>query len=112
MSTVFKAYTAIFLVLMAVFISVGILSVQMDTQNARDYHASVVNEIENSNHSPTVIQVCKDEARANGYELEVVVYENTSGNYTFVTSKVTLKYQYTINFLGIQSQKEVIGYAR
>lgn len=112
MGTVIKGYTVIFLVLMTVFISIGILSVMMDVQNARDYHSSVVNEIENSNHSPAVIAACKTEAAENGYTLSVESYTNTSGNYTFVVSKVVLKYDYQIAFLNIQSDKEIIGYAR
>ena len=96
---------------MAVFISIGILSVQVDMQNARDYHAAVVNEIENSNHSPSVIAACKQEAAENGYILEVVPYTNDFGHYSSTISKVTLKYEYVIVFLNIRSDEEIIGYA-
>lgn len=104
MSTIIKVYTAIFLVLMTVFVSIGILSAQVDIQNAQDYHAAVVNEIENSNHSPSVIAACKQEAANNGYTLEIVSYPNTT--------KVILKYKYTVSFLNIQSDKQIEGYAR
>lgn len=112
MGTIIKVYTAIFLVLMTVFVSVGILSVQVDVQNARDYHAAVVNEIENSNHNSSVIDACVEEAKNNGYTLTVDSYTNSSGNYSFTVSKVVLKYKYTIAFLNIQSDKEIMGYAR
>lgn len=112
MGNIIKVYTAIFLVLMTVFISVGILSVMVDVQNARDYHTAVVNEIENSNHSTTVINACIQEAKENGYTLTVQSFQNSSGNYEFTVSKVVLEYDYSIVFLNIQSRKEIMGYAR
>ena len=112
MGTIIKVYTAIFLVLMTVFISVGILSVQVDVQNARDYHAAVVNEIENSNHNSSVINACIEEAEDNGYILTVDSYKNSTGNYEFTVSKVVLKYKYSLSFLNISSDKEILGYAR
>lgn len=115
MGTVIKTYTAFILVLMTVFISVGILAVMLDVQNARDYHAACVNEIENSNHSPSVIAACKTDAEnntKNNYKLEVESFTNSSGNYTFSVSKVVLTYTYRIPFLNIESEKEIVGYAR
>lgn len=112
MSTIIKAYTAIFLVLMAVFLSVGILSTTIDVQNARDYHAACVNEIENSNHAPSVISALVSEATSNGYTLDVDSYTNSTGNYIYTVSKVTLKYNFSIPLLNIQIDKEILGYAR
>lgn len=112
MGTVIKAYTAIFLVLMTVFLAVGILAVTIDVQNARDYHAACINEIENSNHAPSVINALGAEAAGNGYTLDVDSYTNTVGNYSFTVSKVILKYEFSIPLLGITMNKEILGYAR
>ena len=112
MGTVIKAYTAIFLVLMCVFLSIGILAATVDVQNARDYHAACVNEIENSNHAASVIETCISEAADNGYTLEVVSYPNYVGNFSYTVSKVILKYQFSIPILNITLEQEILGYAR
>ena len=46
---------------------------------ASDFHGSVINEIENSNHASSVIETCKETAAANGYELIVSSYLNKNG---------------------------------
>lgn len=111
MGTIIKVYTAIFLVLMVVFVSIGILSAMLDVQNARDYHSIVVGEIENSNHSPSVIAAQKAQAEQNGYILEVIPRTYSNGQYEDIGSKVVLKYKYSIPFLNISSEKEIVGYA-
>lgn len=113
MSTVIKTYLSIILILVAVFTFAGIISVVIDVQNARDYHAAVISEIENSNHAEVVINSCVSEASSNGYELIVSNYANSSADATgSEISKVVLKYEYSIDFLGITSEHEVVGYAR
>ncbi len=113
MSSVIKSFLAIFLILIAMFSFAGVISVTIDVQNARDYHASVVNEIENSNHAQSVINACKDEATTNGYTLTVTEYSSTSDDSPNTKiSKVVLSYSYSIDFLNISSNKEIIGYAR
>ncbi len=113
MSSIFKSYVSIILIIVAVFVFVGIISVAVDVQNARDFHGMVINEIENSNHASSVIEACKETAEANGYELVVSSYMNNSDGlqYSKIT-KVVLKYDYTIDILKIKSEKEIVGYAR
>lgn len=113
MSTVIKSYIPIVLIILAVFIFAGIISVTIDVQNARDFHASYVDEIENSNHASSVIEACKEEAAENGYELVVSSYMNNSeGENNSMISKVILKYDYTIGILNVNSEQEIVGYAR
>lgn len=113
MSTVIKSYIPIVLIILAVFIFAGIISVTIDVQNARDFHAAYVNEIENSNHAGSVIEACKAEAEENGYELVVDSYTNNSlGENNSTISKVVLKYDYTIGILNVNSAQEIVGYAR
>lgn len=113
MSSIFKSYVSIILIIVAVFVFVGIIGVTVDVQNARDFHGSVINEIENSNHASSVIEACKETAAENGYELIVSSYVNNSDGlqYSKIT-KVVLKYNYTIGLLDINSEKEIVGYAR
>lgn len=113
MSTVIKSYLTIILIVLAVIIFAGIISVTVDVQNARDYHAACVNEIESSNHASSVIDACKTDAANNGYELIVSSYKNDIDGINSTTlTKVVLKYDYTINFLNLSSEKEIVGYAR
>ena len=113
MSTIIKSYTSIILIIIAALTLGGIISATIDVRNARDYHAAIVDEIEESNHAQDVIDMCKEEAKKNGYELIVESYQSDSdeGNDSMI-SKVTLKYNYKINFLKIKSNHEIIGYAR
>ena len=113
MSTVIKSYLSIFLILVAVFTFGGVISLTIDVQNARDYHAAVVNEIENSHHAQSVIDACVAEAESNGYELVVTGYTNPSADASGAKiSKVVLKYGYTLDLLSIASDREIVGYAR
>ena len=69
MSTTIKTYVGIFILLLSVFTMAGVMSACIDANNARDFHASVVAEIENSNFAPSVINACKTQAANAGYEL-------------------------------------------
>lgn len=113
MSSVIKSYLTIILILLLVFTSAGIISVTLDVQNARDYHAAVINEIENCNHAESVINACIAEAAENGYTLSVSnYYSDSDDSPNSQITKVVLKYSYTIDFLGIATEKEIVGYAR
>lgn len=113
MSTVIKSYLAFILIILTVFVCAGIGMVNLDVQNARDYHAAVINEIENSNHADSVIDACVAEASSNGYELIISTYTNNSdASAGSNISKVVLKYDYRIDFLNMSSEKEIVGYAR
>lgn len=113
MSSVIKSYLAVILILVAVFTFAGIISVVIDVQNARDFHSSVINEIEISNHAESVIKACKIDAVNNGYTLTTENYHNNSDESSNAQiTKVVLKYSYTIAFIGLDSEKEIVGYAR
>lgn len=113
MSTTIKTYIGIFLLLLAVFSMVGVMSACIDANNARDYHASVISEIEDSNFAPSVISACKSQASSAGYELLMdnnSVVKDEDGKP--VLMEVILKYQYRIDFLGVISSQQIRGFAR
>lgn len=113
MSSVIKSYLSVILILVAVFTFSGIISVAIDVQNARDFHSSVINEIEVSNHADSIIEACKTDAASNGYTLTTEEYDNNSDESANAQiTKVVLKYSYTIAFIGLSSEKEIVGYAR
>ncbi len=113
MSTTIKTYVGIFLLLLAVFSMVGVMSACIDANNARDYHASVIAEIEDANFAPSVITACKSQASSAGYELLMdsnSVVKDEDGKP--VLMEVILKYQYRIDFLGVISNQQIRGFAR
>lgn len=94
-----------------VLLIIGLLSVEIDYEKAKNYKADVITEIENSNFSDKVIDACVENAENNGYELTVnptTVNAHTNEQY----AEVILKYNYNIPILNIQKTKELRGFAR
>lgn len=95
----------IVLSLMAV-LGASFITASLSDQRARSYHASVVQELQNSNFSPEVIENVKEKAAENGYEnLEILVHENAETDSSYAT--VTLTYNYSIPILGQSKTLEI-----
>lgn len=105
MSSVIKSYVSIIFIIIAFVISIGVISMSIDVQNARDFHNTAITEIENSNSNDKVINALKEDATKNGYTL--TTYDSTNG-----TTKVVLKYKYSFGFLKISNDQTIEGYAR
>lgn len=113
MSTTIKTYVGIFILMLSVFSMAGVMSACIDANNARDFHASVMAEVEDSNFAPSVIQACKVQAEKSGYELLVdsnSVVRDEDGKPTLM--EVILRYEYRIDFLGVVSTQQIRGFAR
>lgn len=113
MSTTIKTYVGIFILLLSVFAMAGVMSASIDANNARDFHASVMAEIEDANFAPSVINACKVQAENAGYELLIdsnSVVRDEDGKPTLV--EVILRYQYRIDFFGVVSNQQIRGFAR
>ena len=113
MSTTIKTYVGIFILLLSVFTMAGVMSASIDANNARDFHASVVAEIEDSNFAPSVINACKTQAANAGYELlvdESSIVKDEDGKPTLM--EVILKYKYNVDFLGVVSTQQIRAFAR
>lgn len=113
MSTTIKTYVGIFILLLSVFTMAGVMSASIDSNNARDFHASVIAEIEDSNFAPSVINACKTQASNAGYELlidENSIVKDEDGKPTLM--EVILKYNYHVDFLGVISTQQIRAFAR
>lgn len=113
MSTTVKTYVGIFILLLSVFSMAGVMAACIDANNARDFHASVMAEIEDSNFASSVINACKVQAEHAGYELIIgsgSVVRDQDGKPTLM--EVILKYQYRIDFFGVVSTQQIRGFAR
>ncbi len=113
MSTIIKTYVGIFLLLLSVFAMAGVMSATIDANNARDFHASIMAEIEDSNFAPSVITACQEQAELVGYELLIdseSIVRDEDGKPTLM--EVILRYQYRIDFLQVVSKQQIRGFAR
>jgi len=91
----------------------GVMSASIDANNARDFHASVVAEIEDSNFAPSVINACKTQAADAGYELLIndsSIVKDEDGKTTLM--EVILKYKYHVDFLEVISTQQIRAFAR
>lgn len=113
MSTTIKTYVGIFIFLISIFSMAGIMSASIDASNARDFHNSVIAEIEDANFAPSVINACKKQAASDGYELLIdnnSVVKDEDGKPTLM--EVILKYKYRIDFLKVMNTQRIRGFAR
>ena len=124
MSQVIKAFTGIFFLMLLTLLGSGIVSAQLDSAYARDYKEAVVAEIENSGFCESVMNACITQAREDGYELTMTVYQ--SGEKPIVVGskvdgdimaenvemvEILLNYDYSIPFLNYMSRHTLRGYA-
>lgn len=100
----------VFLAFMAV-LGTSYVTVSLNTQRAQNYHASVVQELENSGFSQNVIDEEIEKADQNGYG-ELKIEKKVSSGTGEAYAKVTLPYKYAIPILGINWDHEIVGYAR
>lgn len=76
MSQVMKSYMGIFLIMFLAMVSMGVLSAFMTVIDARDTHARVIDELENSNYSADVIRELLNEADSKKYQLKITMYQD------------------------------------
>lgn len=98
MEEIFKMVLSIFLILVMGLTAAGIISASIDVSNAKSFQQNAVNQIENANFSPSVIEGCKKSAEKKGYTLtdSNYVYDEF-GNTKMV--ELVLEYDYKIPFL-------------
>ena len=105
--------TAIGIVILAFMgvLGASYVTVSLNTQRAQNYHAAVVQELENSDYADDVIASAIEKAEENGYgELKIEKKESSSTGEAY--AKVTLPYHYSIPILSIDWDHEIVGYAR
>lgn len=125
MSQIMKAFTGIFMVLFLVATSMGALSGFLQVSRAMEFHAAVIDELENSNYCSSVLKECFDAAQKGGYELKVTLFEVQGGSLfcedksdvpdadkQIRMAKVDLKFYITIPFFGLRNEQSVSGYGR
>lgn len=123
MSVFQKSFIGIFFILLSVFVSISIISANMDADHAKAFKENVVTQIEDSDFNARVINACITEAEKQQYALSVTVYreDGTKETYTDATAadtsdacmaEIILNYTYKIAFLNVETDHEARGFAR
>lgn len=111
MGTIIKAYVGLFFTVLTLVLGVSIADIGVEEYAAQDFHADVIEEIESSNFSPSVIQACIDQANEAGYELTVnSIVSDVDNNVQM--AEVVMKYKYIIDIFDISTEHEKRGFAR
>lgn len=125
MSQIIKAFTGIFIVMFMMVSATGILGAFLQTLHAQNLHATIINELENSDYARMVLVDAFDRAEEGGYELRLQLYqeyeeyilctaaEEVPDDLSQVTTaEVTLSYPVEMLFFQVSRKQEIIGYAR
>lgn len=111
MSELTKIFTAVFFILVLAILGFSMVSATLDTNAAKDYNNSVIDEIEVTNFNDNVIAACISQAQADGYTLTVnkVV---TDADENKQVAEVVLNYKFSIPMLNISNTHSTRGFAR
>jgi len=125
MSQIIKVFTGLFMVLYMMMVAIGLIGVFFEVLYAQNLHAAIVDELENSNYARCVIEECFMVTEQVDYELEIKLYprhdsvihiksrEEIPFNLQDIhMAKVELEYPLEFDFLGINSEQKLFGYAR
>lgn len=124
MPTVIKSFVGVFFFALVVFLGTGILSYQADVSRALSYKQDVIQELQNSNFSPSVMNACIQAGEASSYQVSIAVAagDGTKKTYTkqnpaandteIVSAYVTVKYTSRLPFLGVETANTLRGFAR
>lgn len=95
---------------MILFLWIGVAYVSQNIQysSARQFHDSVVQNLENSYFAPDVIKECKEKAERNDYRLVVGIY----GKGAHKDARVILDFDYTFPVIQVTRHYTIEGYAR
>ncbi|MEF9916062.1 MAG: hypothetical protein RSD97_06440 [Lachnospiraceae bacterium] len=111
-----EIFVSIIIITLTSLLGTCYITASLNIQNAQNYHATVLTEIEASDFSESVICSCIENALDNGYKKG----DGTSGLQVTKASvqenqpvaEVILTYDYSIPLLNMFLKHEIIGYAR
>ena len=125
MSQIVKTFTALMMMLFLMLTTTSMLGLMVDTVTAQNMHSSMIEELENSHYAKAVIEDCFNAARANGYQLEMILYSTEQGRIScndianipqqmtgVYTAEVVLAYELNSPFFYLQLNQTIAGYAR
>lgn len=113
MKTAIEVVSIVIIVTLGCMIISSIITSSNQTAGARDFYNVVVNRIEDSNYNSLVVQECIEDAKRNGYILQVedvTIYEENP------SKLVTMEYTVSVSIFklfGYEYEKQAVieGYA-
>lgn len=125
MSQIMKAFMGVFMVLLLVTTSTGVLGAFYQILHAQNTHAVMLDELENSDFAKGIMEVCFETAEAEDYRLQMNLYASSKEVLSCTSSaelpedtkevtavEVILFYDIEIAFFGIAEEQQLFGYAR
>lgn len=124
MPTIIKTFLGVFFFMLMVFSGTGLIKYNIDVNAAADFKQNVVEELQNSNMSPDVINSCINTGKTNGYNVIITaIHESTTstfrdGNYATVSmpevesAYVVIEYKLKLPFFKVTSQKTERGFVK
>lgn len=111
MRQIISTYGSLTVFLLIIFLCMAMNVAPVVTAEAKEFKASIVTEIENSNFNPNVIQACKTQAQNAGYELNLVNCKYDENNF-ISSAEVVLNYKYNVPGFNITESKSTRGIAK
>ena len=125
MSQVMKAFMGVFMVLLLMTTSAGVLGAFYQILHAQNTHAVMLDELENSDFARSVMKGCFETAEVEKYQLQMNLYSTSSEIKTCMSVKdipkntqditmveVVLFYDIELAFFDIAKEQQLFGYAR
>lgn len=108
MKIAIEAYVSIFIICLCLVLCACLISADLEVANARDAYTTYTLQLQDSNFADSVVQACKSDAEKRGYQIDISVYEDASGN---KSGTVELQYEYSIPVIGYTAYRYIRGYA-
>lgn len=91
MRTIIEFFCGLFFLLAEAFAGIGMITSSIDVRNVMDYQTAVVDEMEQSNFSPAVVDACGRQGYKYGYTVNFVLYhdDGTTTSVTYTDDTVT-----------------------
>lgn len=125
MSQVMKAFMGVFMVLLLMTTSAGVLGGFYQILHAQNTHAVMLDELENSDFAKGVMQACFETAKMEEYRLQMNLYSTTNeiivcmnideipaNTEDIKMVEVILFYDIELAFFDIAKEQQLFGYAR
>lgn len=124
MSVIIKSFMGVFFFSLVVFLGVGIVNYQTDVNRAFGYKQDVIEELQNSNFAPSVMNACIQNGADQNYEVSIDVSSGDGSHSTYSESTlaadtsdvtaayVTVNYKSRLPFLGLETSNCLRGFAK
>ena len=125
MSQIIKVFTGIYILLFLMSAGMGLLGAFLQTLQAQNLHGMVIDELENSDYAPSVLEGAFDVVEGKGAQLMVRLYledgtmldcSKTNGvpesPIKVRMAQVQIAYPITIPLVGVSREYFLSGYAR